>query len=88
MCMESEDRVESKYGVSGTITTQWLLGGTVVGVPRDLSRDLWVWSMRSHDPWRSHETCHVTCGHGPTRWHKKKGAANPMLCNACYSLDD
>ena len=56
---------ESKYGISGTITTRWLLGGTMVVVPRDLSRDLWAWPRRSHDPRRSHETCHVTCGCGP-----------------------
>ena len=35
---------ESEYGISGTITTHWLLGGTVVGVPCDL----WAWPRWSH----------------------------------------
>ena len=57
-------RPESKYGVLGALMMRWLLGGAMVVVPQDLSHDLWAW------PRRSHETCHVTCGHGlggPTR---------------------
>ena len=41
--------LESECGVLGTITTRWLLGGAMMGVPCDLSHDLWVWPMWSHD---------------------------------------
>ena len=61
---DDSEEEESKYGVLGTTMMWWLLGGTMVVVPQNLSCDLWAWLRRSH------ETCHVTCGHGlrgPTR---------------------
>ena len=44
-----DDTLESKYGVMGTIMTQWLLEGAMVVVPQDLSCDLWAWPRGSHE---------------------------------------
>ena len=75
--------VDSEYVVLGTITMQWLLGGTMVGVPQDLSHDLWGW------PRRFHETCHVTCGcglGGPMRPHTTRWCKKKVLLIQCYVM--